>query len=98
MTRACEPFVYHTLRDIFFSSKTNCLNCCRRKQVKARKLVDVKNSLIGPNAEPEALKMMSSKKKKKIMKKNQINAFVNKAINVEYVFLILTGIIKIMTV
>lgn len=33
-----------------------------------------------------------------MIKSNQINAFVNKAINVEYVFLILTGIIKIMTV
>lgn len=104
--RMCEPFVFHTFKDIL-RERSSGLTCSKRSK-KARGLEE---SAIGAPDDESATKrtaiqaisvvcdLSENSKNPKAPQhnySNDLNTFLNKAFNVEYVYLILTGIIRIM--
>ena len=100
--RLFEPFVYENLID-YLRKCWACLTICTRSRKKERNMTAITiNESVSRNElnlrRSQQDKIKNSKKKKEINqnRENDLNTFLNKAINIEYVFLILTGIVRIM--
>ena len=86
--RTCEPFVYGTIKEILADG-------CRCGRKKKKKSMSVVNG--GKNLDMTGSFKVSEKIERLKFNENDLNSFLNKAFNVEYVYLILTGVSRIMT-